>query len=153
MSEITEHHKQLLKKYVPLLIDPLKEAARTHGYALAVHGSLQKDIDLIAVPWTEEAIPPQELAEVIRAKAEELTGYAQLKDLLKDDPYHNGGCPGYKPHSRLCWAFQLPGGPWIDLSVTPTSHVQRQAVHGTPFPWQDDPYWQNHTYEWLWPTA
>ena len=35
------------------------------------------------------------------------------------DEYHLKGCPGMKPHGRLCWSFHLGGGPYIDLSVMP----------------------------------
>lgn len=35
----------------------LAEYFRSHGYALAIHGSMAKDFDLIAVPWTDEVSP------------------------------------------------------------------------------------------------
>lgn len=39
------------------VIDEVREIAREHGYALGVHGSMRenRDIDLIAVPWTRKA--------------------------------------------------------------------------------------------------
>ncbi len=100
------------------LIVPLRETAREHGYALGVHGSLARDIDLIAVPWTGEACSQVELAEAIRRKAEEVCGFAFLHP-LEDRPFFHGGMPGSKPHGRLAWAFHLGGGPYIDLSVMP----------------------------------
>lgn len=42
--------------YAPMyaaLYPSLAEIARTHGWALAVHGTLGRDMDLICVPWTE----------------------------------------------------------------------------------------------------
>jgi hypothetical protein len=39
-----------------LLIEPLRAVARSLGYALTVHGSLVRDIDLVAVPWTSDAV-------------------------------------------------------------------------------------------------
>lgn len=36
----------------------LAAVARSHGYALAVHGSLQRDFDLIAVPWVARPSDP-----------------------------------------------------------------------------------------------
>jgi hypothetical protein len=47
---------------VPTLI----EVARKHGYALAVHGSMATDLDLIACPWTEDASDADTLIEEIR---------------------------------------------------------------------------------------
>jgi hypothetical protein len=40
-----------------LLIGPLREVARSKGYVLAVHGTLIRDIDLVACPWIENAAP------------------------------------------------------------------------------------------------
>lgn len=42
-------------------IDRIRELAREVGYAIAVHGTLERDLDLIAAPWTNEAISAAEL--------------------------------------------------------------------------------------------
>lgn len=44
-----------------LLIPSLMKAGREVGYALAVHGSLARDLDIIAVPWTDEAVSAERL--------------------------------------------------------------------------------------------
>lgn len=80
--------------------------ARELGYALGVHGSLARDLDVIACPWVETAAPAEELVEAIRAKV--------------------GGClstqgPTERPHGRRAWSIHLGGGPYIDLSVMPRS--------------------------------
>lgn len=46
-------------------IDRIRELAREVGYAIGVHGSQERDLDLIALQWTGEAVAPQELAEHI----------------------------------------------------------------------------------------
>lgn len=46
-------------------IDQMRSLAREVGYALGVHGSLERDVDLIAAPWTDEAVPADALAEHI----------------------------------------------------------------------------------------
>lgn len=46
----------------------LVQVAREHGYALAVHGSLARDLDLIACPWTDDAAPAEYLVETLREK-------------------------------------------------------------------------------------
>ena len=106
------------KEQYERLIGPLREVARSLGYALCVHGSLKRDIDLVAVPWAEEVVTPQELAEAIRSKAVEVNpiGVAFIKP-EENDRFHRDGCPGMKPHGRYCWGFHLGGGPYIDLSV------------------------------------
>lgn len=39
----------------------LREAALDCGWALGLHGSLANDMDIMAMPWTEEAIHPLEM--------------------------------------------------------------------------------------------
>jgi hypothetical protein len=78
-------------------------------HALTAHGSQERDIDLVAVPWTVDAALPAVVAEAIRAKAESLAGFAfALEGEQRPSP---------KPHRRMCWSFHLGGGPYIDLSV------------------------------------
>jgi hypothetical protein len=45
----------------------LARIAREHGYALAVHGSLSRDFDLICIPWIES---PSEPGTVVSAFCE-----------------------------------------------------------------------------------
>ncbi len=106
-----------------LLIGPLRQKARALGYALAVHGTLARDIDLIACPWTDEAVEAKTLAEELRKVAEKVNpaGVAFCRDHMRaaNPQFFDDGCPGMKPHGRLAWSFHLGGGPYIDLSVMP----------------------------------
>ncbi len=47
------------------LYPELATIARDHGYALAVHGSLARDGDLICIPWVEEPAHPQMVVDAI----------------------------------------------------------------------------------------
>jgi len=116
------------RPYYNKLIGPLREKARELGYALAVHGTLKRDIDLIACPWTHEAEHPFILARELRKVAEAVVGYAQPA-LHERSDWHEMGMPGStKPHGRLCWTFLLKRNlpshkcPYIDLSVMPRIH-------------------------------
>jgi hypothetical protein len=93
--------------------------AREVGYAIGVHGSLQNDLDLIAAPWTEEAVSPKELIEHL-CKA--LVFNDQPARVVGD--FHER-----KPHGRLAVSIQLNG--WfktIDLSVCPRLKEPQNAV-------------------------
>lgn len=46
-------------------IDRIRELAKEVGYAIGVHGSLERDLDLIAIPWSESAVDPKSLAQHI----------------------------------------------------------------------------------------
>ena len=35
----------------------IRQCAMDHGWAVALHGSLLSDMDIMAMPWTDEAIP------------------------------------------------------------------------------------------------
>lgn len=87
------------------------EAAKGSGYALALHGSLGRDMDVIAVPWTEDAIAPEELVDRIG------TATASHWWLGHDGAPHLG--PSEHPHGRLVWTIPMLGGAFIDLGVMP----------------------------------
>lgn len=80
-----------------------------HGYAMALHGSLATDLDVIAVPWTENAAPAEQLIE---ACIERLGAVDQ-------NITNPGTNPGRKPHGRLAWSLLLSGHAYVDLSVMP----------------------------------
>ena len=39
----------------------LQRIAWENGYSLAVHGSMERDFDVVAIPWTEAAISAEDL--------------------------------------------------------------------------------------------
>lgn len=88
------------------LYPKLAAVAREHGYALAMHGSLVADCDLVAVPWIAEASSGDDLA---RALAVAAPGYLIL-DTSDNRP------AGVRKH-----VIHLGGGPYIDLAVCPQS--------------------------------
>lgn len=107
------------------LIGPLRAVARTHGYALTSHGSLARDIDLVAVPWTPHASIDVVLVEALRAEVERVTGRRAAVDngaRCVDGEWKASPMPEAKPHGRRAWSIQIlaAAGAYIDLSVMPT---------------------------------
>ena len=43
----------------------MADRARDLGYAVTLHGSLLRDADMVAIPWTDKAVDPNELAEAM----------------------------------------------------------------------------------------
>lgn len=39
----------------------LKDIAESYGYCLLVHGSMNRDLDLVAVPWSDNPRPDQDM--------------------------------------------------------------------------------------------
>lgn len=62
LAEMRKEHAEqqacLPLGYVSLL-PALTRAAKSNGYALAVHGSMRRDLDLVAVPWPGTQDPAQ----------------------------------------------------------------------------------------------
>jgi hypothetical protein len=82
--------------------------AWSEGYALCVHGSFTRDLDLIAIPWTDRACEPSHLVKRLTWESK--------------DVYLNGDEPSVREHGRLCWTigFKAFADPrWIDFSILP----------------------------------
>ena len=81
----------------------LRKLAKTYGYAIAVHGSMTRDLDLIAVPWTKEACSAETLISNLN---EHIGGSIQQNS------------PVEKPHGRKSWVIWLDHERYLDISVT-----------------------------------
>lgn len=86
----------------------IRRVAWMEGYAIGMHGSFTRDLDLIAVPWADHACEPLHLVKHIAASLEGLVHYESN--------------PSAKPHGRIAWllhfaAFHDPRV--IDLSIMP----------------------------------
>jgi hypothetical protein len=81
--------------------------AWSEGYAIAMQGSFTRDLDMVAIPWTDAACEPDHLIKRIEVATD-----------TKRTPHP----PGVKPHGRLAWTLLMPnfGDPrFIDISVVP----------------------------------
>lgn len=98
------------------MIDPDYARIYTHaritawqyGFAMVVHGSMTRDLDLLLVPWEENACAAS-AEQVVRIIADAW----DLKIL---------GEPAVKPHGRRTYTLMLPGFAerrWVDLSIMP----------------------------------
>lgn len=123
-----------LEKFYREIVDPLKRAAQELGYALAVHGSMRRDLDAIAVPWAENHADKDDLARALHNAA---CGLWQAKYQWEAKP-----CGRSAASFPVCWVdrAEFPNETnlgHIDLSVMPAftpSHVAR-----TPLPGPHDP--------------
>jgi hypothetical protein len=132
------------------LFESLSETARKHGYALALHGSFNRDFDIVAVPWTDAAIRPSEL---IKHLHDSIT-YIKHPDVAMDNftentEIHRGRIDGpeKKPHGRLAWNIHLGFGKKLDISVTPrhSTVAERETKRLTQIE-RDRSIYQNYVY-------
>lgn len=93
--------------YAPLycaLYPELAETFKKHGYALAVHGSLQRDFDLIAIPWIATPSDPKTI----------------ISELVNELGGKSVGEPEIREHNRLIYTISISFGEcFIDLSFMP----------------------------------
>lgn len=82
----------------------MAELVRAHGYALAVHGSLRRDFDLICVPWAAQTSAPD---DVVAALEREFA----LRRVGEPDVTHHG-------RRRYTLAISF-GECFVDLSFMP----------------------------------
>ena len=96
-----------------LILPPMSRAAIEAGYALTVHGSLNRDIDLVAVAWREHNVWTSDaLVEALVGAVRGVTGRCNRE--------RQDWTP--KPHGRvactlLIWCGQNTAD--LDLSVIP----------------------------------
>lgn len=101
MSDLSQKPKANNAPTYMCLYPGLAEISRAHGYALAVHGSLARDMDLIAVPWVENPSDP----EVVISAIESAYGIHRIGHLT------------FAPHGRLVQTIGIQFGEcFIDLS-------------------------------------
>lgn len=87
--------------YAVALYPALCPIFHRHGYALAAHGSLARDFDLIAVPWADEVSDHQTV----------------LRDILSGFAIRLIGAGEDKPHGRVAYTISIGHGECaIDLS-------------------------------------
>lgn len=80
-----------------------------YGYALAMHGSFTRDLDLIAMPWTNSACEAEKLIQQIEYRTE-------WKRQKRE--------PSQREHGRMVWTLTSPKfecARFVDFSVVPTS--------------------------------
>jgi hypothetical protein len=68
----------------------LKEIAESYGYNLVLHGSIQRDLDLIAIPWVDNPKPEQDM-------------------IIEFQEYLTGKKPAVMPSGEIYYTI-LPGG-------------------------------------------
>lgn len=107
--------------YYLSLLPAVQAAAKGCGYAIGLHGSVQRDLDLIATPWVDEAKTAQELIEAIRLA---VNGHIGVSG--------NGKEFSEKPHGRRAWSIHLAKndypGAYLDVSVMPKAEA-RMPTH------------------------
>lgn len=100
-----------------LMLPSMRRVAREAGYALTVHGSLNRDIDLVAIPWAEFNVwTPEALVQALVGAVRAVTGRCSVdKDTTP------------KPHGRVARSLHAWCGEstaHLDLSIMPSAEAK-----------------------------
>ena len=106
----------LMQAFFESRLPAIREAAKEHGYAIGVHGSMRRDLDLIAAPWREGASDPDTLAHAIAMAACGIT---------RSGAYDWEQKPAGRAATciPICWTHRhgVSSDGHIDLSVAPVT--------------------------------
>lgn len=97
-------------RYIERNYSIFARCARNHGYALAVHGSLLRDVDLIAVPWVRRCKAPSTFIKAIFGIVRAMAGREKVYVRINKKPE-------VKPHGRLGWSLFFSRDAYLDISV------------------------------------
>lgn len=107
-----------------LFYETLKEIAQKLGYNLLIHGSMNRDLDLVAVPWIDNPRPELELLQAFELYLKGIKTY-----LSNGKPYDY--CYSVLPGGRHSYIIEFNRGNregewgeydseyYIDISITP----------------------------------
>lgn len=84
----------------------LKDAAKSHGWALGLHGSLNSDMDIMAMPWDEHASP---VDVMICQLCICFTDSAQIEKTIKVSTD--------KPNNRTVYTLSIWADFYLDINV------------------------------------
>lgn len=110
-----ESRRRAVAHFVETALPHMRVVARMLGYTIAVHGTLVRDLDLIAVPWTDEAVDPEKLITALCVEIKRRTGWGN----------RGHGELEKKPHGRVALTITATWHMHIDLSIMPRTTVPK----------------------------
>ena len=93
--------------------DDIRECAMDCGWAVALHGSLRSDMDIMAMPWTEDAI---KFTDMIDKIVELFDGNNLSKNFLITY--------AEKPHKRIVATIPIWADFYLDISA-----INEEEIH------------------------
>jgi len=94
--------------FYAVVFTKLNRIAARFGYAVALHGSMQRDFDIVLIPWTEDAEPEEKLLQAIQKF---VSGPGKNYDIMKQATE--------KPHGRKAYVLYFDDGKYLDISTMP----------------------------------
>lgn len=88
------------------IYDDIRQAAMDCGWALGLHGSLSSDMDIMAMPWVEDAKPVEEMIDA-------------MINCFTDNPFNDLSRKPYynKPNNRVVYTIHIWSNWYLDINV------------------------------------
>ena len=80
----------------------IKEIGLKYGYNIVLHGSINRDLDLIAIPWQEQVLDKDDMVDEI---SNTIGGSVMMFDRSIDDL--EGKRFTIRPHGRMCYIINI----------------------------------------------
>ena len=94
--------------------EDFKNAALDCGWALGLHGSLANDMDVMAMPWTEDSKPVEEMIKALEA----------CLTIPQEAPHFKTTIGTDKPNCRVVYTIHIWSDFYIDLNIINPSHFK-----------------------------
>lgn len=89
--------------FYAVMWNDLRQAAMDKGWALALHGSLASDMDIMAMPWTNEATTDTEMIEAIKNCFTDCNKIKAEKSEM--------------PNNRVVYTLSIFGDFYLDINI------------------------------------
>ena len=99
------------------IYEDIRQCAMGWGWAVALHGSLINDMDIMAMPWAEEAIKFEELIDKISKLFDE-NFMAENYTITYDE----------KPHHRVVATIPIWADFYLDISTIDTRKPMERII-------------------------
>jgi len=93
------HAKPSLYSYY---FEIIKEIGNKYGYNIVLHGSMNRDLDLIAIPWIDDVKDKEEMIDEI---AKTIGGILLIQNRTIENP--NGNRFGIRSHGRMTYIINI----------------------------------------------
>lgn len=88
--------------------EDIRNAAMDCGWAVALHGSLSRDMDILAMPWIKDCTTAECLIDTIIARCFDNNIVSMLGKRIDKIS---------KPHNRICYAIPIYNDFYLDISI------------------------------------
>jgi len=126
------HLRPKIREISENLFKEIKEKTKALGWCVLAHGSMERDLDILATPWTDKACTYQELIECIRLTfAEFVKGKCYKSAIPEEKPFGRKAYNLYAltDEDDLIVSCTAGAFPFIDLSIVDLRcHLEEEVI-------------------------